>query len=71
MRRLTRFWVGTGANVGIWSCVEVSLGVVSCNIPATTPLFIAVGEKLFGWKSDKNASGKDVLLRRRRIYNAK
>lgn len=72
--RLTWCLVGTGVDIGIWSCVEVSLDVISCNIPATTPLFIAVGEKLLGWKSKrKGEGGASGLLsfRRRRVYDGR
>ena len=32
--------------MGIWGCVEVSAGVISCNIPATAPLFVSLARKL-------------------------
>ena len=54
--------------MGIWACVEVSTGVIACNIPATAPLFLNMIRK-FKPKETSSPRGYALSQNVRNRYN--
>ncbi|KAL6715996.1 hypothetical protein ACLMJK_006958 [Lecanora helva] len=48
-------------NVGIWVCVEVSTGVIACNIPAIAPLFLNLWRKFMSHSPESSQPRGYVL----------